>query len=60
MDYFFQIADDFLDKYSDQNTLGKPSQQDDEKGKNTLINFLGEDKTKEFIDNARQEIEGRA
>lgn len=53
----FQIADDFLDKYGDQATLGKPSQQDDEKGKNTLINFLGEDKTKEFIDNARQEIE---
>ena len=53
----FQIADDFLDKYGKKETLGKPSQQDEVKGKNTLLSHLGEDKTKELITKIKGEIE---
>jgi len=53
----FQIADDFLDKYGKKETLGKPSQQDEVKGKNTLLSYLGEDKTKELITKIKSEIE---
>lgn len=41
----FQIADDLLDVYGDQDKLGKPSKQDDKKGKATLISTFGLDKT---------------
>ena len=41
----FQIADDLLDVYGDQNKLGKPSKQDDKKGKATLISTFGMEKT---------------
>lgn len=37
----FQIADDLLDEYGDQNKLGKPSKQDNKKGKATLLSTLG-------------------
>ena len=53
----FQIADDFLDKYGKKETLGKPSQQDKVKGKNTLLSHLGEDKTKELTTKIKSEIE---
>ena len=53
----FQIADDFLDKYGKEDVLGKPVNQDDTKGKNTLINYLGEEQTKDFIKNLKKEIE---
>ena len=53
----FQIADDFLDKYGKKETLGKPSQQDEVKGKNTLLSHLGENKTKELITKIKSEIE---
>ena len=53
----FQIADDFLDKYGKKETLGKPSQQDEVKGKNTLLSYLGEDKTKELVTKIKDEIE---
>jgi len=41
----FQIADDLLDAYGDQDKLGKPSQQDSKKGKATLLSTLGLEKT---------------
>ena len=41
----FQIADDLLDAYGDQDKLGKPSQQDSKKGKATLLSALGLEKT---------------
>jgi len=41
----FQIADDLLDVYGDQDKLGKPSKQDDKKGKATLISTFGMEKT---------------
>ncbi len=53
----FQIADDFLDKYGKADVLGKPVQQDEAKGKNTLIVHLGEEKTKALILDLKSEIE---
>tara|TARA_B100001287_G_scaffold274803_1_gene280938 strand:- start:1732 stop:2610 length:879 start_codon:yes stop_codon:yes gene_type:complete len=53
----FQITDDFLDKYGSAEILGKPVQQDMAKGKNTLIEYLGEDETQKLINNLQVEIE---
>ncbi len=53
----FQIADDFLDIYGDANLIGKPVRQDKNKGKNTLIFHLGEEKTKKLILKIKLEIE---
>ena len=52
----FQITDDFLDKYGSSDILGKPVQQDIAKGKNTLIDYLGEDETKKLVNNLQIEI----
>ena len=57
MGLLFQIKDDFLDKYGSAEILGKPAQQDVAKGKNTLIDHLGEDETKKLIKNLQIEIE---
>ena len=57
MGLLFQIKDDFLDKYGSAEILGKPAQQDAAKGKNTLIDHLGEDETKKLIKNLQIEIE---
>ena len=57
MGLLFQIKDDFLDKYGSAEILGKPAQQDVAKGKNTLIDYLGEDETKKLIKNLQIEIE---
>ena len=57
----FQIADDFLDKYGDKDKIGKPVKQDDVKGKNTLINLLGDDEAKQqaqsFLNEIKQDLE---
>ena len=53
----FQIKDDFLDKYGSADILGKPAQQDVAKGKNTLIDYLGESETKKLMKNLKIEIE---
>ncbi len=53
----FQIKDDFLDKYGSADILGKPAQQDVAKGKNTLIDYLGEGETKKLMKNLQIEIE---
>ena len=53
----FQIKDDFLDKYGSADILGKPAQQDVAKGKNTLIDYLGEGETKKLMNNLQVEIE---
>ena len=57
MGLLFQIKDDFLDKYGSAEILGKPAQQDVAKGKNTLIDHLGEDETKKLIKHLKIEIE---
>ena len=53
----FQITDDFLDKYGNVDTLGKPVQQDAAKGKNTLIDYLGEEETKKLMKELQIEIQ---
>ncbi len=57
MGLLFQIKDDFLDKYGSVDILGKPVQQDVAKGKNTLIDYLGESETKKLMKNLKIEIE---
>ena len=57
MGLLFQIKDDFLDKYGSADILGKPAQQDVAKGKNTLIDYLGEGETKKLMNNLQVEIE---
>ena len=57
MGLLFQIKDDFLDKYGSADILGKPTQQDVTKGKNTLIDYLGEGETKKLMKNLQIEIE---
>ena len=57
MGLLFQIKDDFLDKYGSAEILGKPAQQDVAKGKNTLIDYLGEGETKKLMKNLQIEIE---
>ena len=52
----FQIADDLLDVYGDQNKLGNPSKQDDKKGKATLIATLGLDKTNALANELHDKI----
>ena len=47
----FQVADDLLDVYGDQDKMGKPSKQDDKKGKVTLLSILGAKKTKKIAEN---------
>lgn len=41
----FQIADDLLDEYGEEDKLGKPSKQDNKKGKATLLSTLDLEKT---------------
>ena len=41
----FQLADDFLDIKGNRKLVGKPLKKDSKKGKSTLINLLGYDKT---------------
>ena len=57
MGLLFQIKDDFLDKYGSADILGKPTQQDVTKGKNTLIDYLGEGETKKLMKNLQIEID---
>ncbi len=57
MGLLFQIKDDFLDKYGSADILGKPAQQDVAKGKNTLIDYLGEGETKKLMKNLQIEID---
>ena len=57
MGLLFQIKDDFLYKYGSVDILGKPVQQDVAKGKNTLIDYLGESETKKLMKNLKIEIE---
>ena len=41
----FQISDDLLDLKGSQKKTGKPTKQDQKKGKSTLIRLIGEEKT---------------
>jgi geranylgeranyl pyrophosphate synthase len=52
----FQVADDLLDAYGDQEKMGKPSKQDDIKGKVTLLSTLGLESTKKLAENLLNKI----
>jgi len=41
----FQISDDLIDLKGSQKKVGKPTKQDQKKGKSTLISLMGEEKT---------------
>ena len=46
--FLFQIADDLLDIKGDKTYVGKPVNKDKKKGKSTLINLMGYNKTLKF------------
>jgi geranylgeranyl diphosphate synthase type II len=46
--FLFQITDDLLDIKGNKKNIGKSVNKDRKKGKSTLINLLGHNKTLEF------------
>ena len=52
----FQLADDFLDIKGNRKLVGKPLKKDSKKGKSTLINLLGYDKTYNYANILKKNI----
>ena len=52
----FQIADDFLDVKGSKKKIGKPTKNDQKKGKSTLINLIGYKKTYNYANNLKKKI----
>ena len=52
----FQIADDFLDVKGSKKKIGKPTKNDQKKGKSTLINLIGYKKTYNYATNLKKKI----
>tara|TARA_Y100000590_G_scaffold466608_1_gene642617 strand:+ start:2182 stop:3063 length:882 start_codon:yes stop_codon:yes gene_type:complete len=52
----FQIADDLLDFKGDSKKLGKPTKNDKKKGKPTLVNLIGHNKTLNLAKNLKNKI----
>lgn len=52
----FQIADDLIDFKGDSKIVGKPTKRDKNKGKPNLVNFLGYNKTLNFANNLKNNI----
>ena len=52
----FQITDDLIDYKGDAKIAGKPTRRDKNKGKQTLINFMGYNKTLTFVNNLKKKI----
>ena len=44
----FQISDDLLDRHGDTDKVGKPTKQDEIKGKATIMSAIGEHQTKKI------------
>ena len=53
----FQIVDDLIDYKGDSKIVGKPTKRDKKKGKATLVNLLGYEKTLNFANNLRKKID---
>ena len=53
----FQIVDDLIDYRGDSSIVGKPTRSDVKKGKATLINLLGYEKTLNFAKNLKKKID---
>ena len=52
----FQLADDFLDIKGSKKLIGKSIKKDNKKGKSTLINLIGYEKTYKYADNLKKNI----
>jgi len=52
----FQISDDLIDYKGDAKIAGKPTRRDKNKGKQTLINLIGYNKTLIFVNNLKKKI----
>ena len=52
----FQLADDFLDIKGTKKLVGKPIKKDNKKGKSTLINLIGYEKTTIYANNLKKKI----
>jgi len=52
----FQIADDFLDIHGSRKLVGKPIKKDNKKGKSTLINLMGYEKSNNYANNLKKKI----
>ena len=52
----FQVTDDLIDYKGDSKTAGKPTRRDKNKGKQTLISFMGYDKTLVFANNLKRKL----
>jgi len=52
----FQLADDFLDVKGSKKEIGKPTKNDQKKGKSTLINLIGYKKTYNYAINLKKKI----
>ncbi len=52
----FQITDDLIDYKGDPKIAGKPTRVDKNKGKQTLINLMGYNKTLIFVNNLKKKI----
>ena len=52
----FQIADDLIDFKGDSAIVGKPTKNDKNKGKPTLVNLLGYEETLKFANNLKKKI----
>jgi len=52
----FQLADDFLDIKGSKKLVGKPIKKDKKKGKSTLINLMGYEKTNKYENNLKKKI----
>ena len=52
----FQIADDLIDFKGDTKIVGKPTKNDKNKGKPTLVNLIGYEQTLKFANNLKKQI----
>jgi len=55
----FQIVDDLIDYKGDTLIVGKPTRRDKKKGKATLVNSIGYEKTINFAKKLKKEIDGK-
>ena len=53
----FQVVDDLIDLKGDSKIVGKPTKTDKKRGKPTLVNLLGYEKTLNFINNLKNKID---
>ena len=53
----FQIVDDLIDYKGDALIVGKPTRNDEKKGKATLINLIGYEDTVNFAKNLKKKID---